>query len=1238
MKKIYFATLLFILIGFSATSQTGNGAIKVTMVDNTSKEPIPFANIVAYRDGVQVGVATTNIEGEAFIKPLGPGKYSVKGVYVGYQAKEVTNITVGEGTAYVTLGLSNGEGVKLDEVEVIVYQVPLIDPNVTTGNTINREDYQNLAVKGITDALATSGSVYQSDNGGGLNVRGGRGGATTYFVDGVKVFGTPNLPQQSIEQLSILTGGVPANFGDLTSGAVSISTRGPQSKFFGGVELISSQITDPYGYNSLGFSVGGPIYKKKDSTQRTVLGFFVSGQGNYIKEPNPSAVPIYRIKDDKLQELKDRPLLPSRSGVGFVSASDFITKDDFNTYKTNANSAARSIDLNGKIDYAPTDKTNISLGGFYSYGDALAGGIGFQLLNANNNVKAISQTFRTNLAITQKFGSSTSSKEKTQSLVTNAFFKFLISYEQVGSRIESARHKRDFFKYGHIGKFEQRILDEKFGGLYRYDPNYLNPVTQLTANSYTYVGRSLDDVVFTPSTNNPDQSLYTSYLISQAPIGEELTLDYIAGNGGLRNGDNPQTVYGLFSNFGTVNPSYRNQLNSTFRIVSSFNADIKNNHSLQFGLEFDQQAVNFYFLNASALWTRARQLVNSHTTQLDLSKPYLNEDFSGLVPYYYFDYLYEQSKQTQFSEKLLDKLGLPRDYKGYINTDALDPSTFDLSMFGAEDLLGGTSITNYIGYSHDGKKTKGKADVGDFLNSKDASGRNLFPVGSFQPIYASVYVMDKFDFKDFKFNLGLRVDRYDANQQVLKDDYAFHDLALVGDLASLPNLPLGFTDNIPSNISKDAAVYVAQNPAGGKSPLAIKGFREGDTWFNSEGKEISDPSLIQSTSGIPVPLFKDNANYDKKLSVDAFTSYAAAINVMPRVAFSFPISDLANFVAHYDVLTQRPPSSTSNLSPLDYYFIDASGSNPLITNPNQLPQKTIDYEFGYEQILTERKNATLKINAFYKEYRNMINQRSIVGAYPKNYIMFDNIDFSTVKGLIAAFDFRRTGGSRINLNYTLQFADGSGSNANSGANLAQSGQPNLRILQPLDFDQRHTFVLNYDYRFGGKKDYKGPKYTTKKGKVVQFLEYVGFNMSFIVGSGTPYTRWSSPTSINGGGRSTIVGQINGSSKPWNIRANLRIDKNIPLTFGKEGSDNRKTGNLNVYLQVLNVLNRRNVLDVYQFTGEADDDGFLTSVQAQSALAITNSAASFNDLYRIRMNDATNFSTPRQIRIGLLFEF
>jgi len=148
-----------------------------------------------------------------------------------------------------------------------------------SGGTVTREEYQNMATKNINSVAATTAGIYQADEGGSLNVRGGRTNSTIYFVDGVKVLGggASGVPQQGVEQINVITGGVPAQYGDATSGIISVTTRGPQSKFFGGVELISSQLTDKYGYNSLGFSVGGPILQKRDSTgqKKPVIGFFL---------------------------------------------------------------------------------------------------------------------------------------------------------------------------------------------------------------------------------------------------------------------------------------------------------------------------------------------------------------------------------------------------------------------------------------------------------------------------------------------------------------------------------------------------------------------------------------------------------------------------------------------------------------------------------------------------------------------------------------------------------------------------------------------------------------------------------------------------------------------------------------------------------------------------------------------------------------------------------------------------
>ena len=52
-----------------------------------------------------------------------------------------------------------------------------------------------------------------------------------------------------------------------------------------------------------------------------------------------------------------------------------------------------------------------------------------------------------------------------------------------------------------------------------------------------------------------------------------------------------------------------------------------------------------------------------------------------------------------------------------------------------------------------------------------------------------------------------------------------------------------------------------------------------------------------------------------------------------RIAFSFPISDEAQFFAHYDVLTQRPPERSS-FSPTEYYFLEQNIGGLLNTSLN----------------------------------------------------------------------------------------------------------------------------------------------------------------------------------------------------------------------------------------------------------------------------------------------------------------
>ena len=106
--------------------------------------------------------------------------------------------------------------------------------------------------------------------------------------------------------------------------------------------------------------------------------------------------------------------------------------------------------------------------------------------------------------------------------------------------------------------------------------------------------------------------------------------------------------------------------------------------------------------------------------------------------------------------------------------------------------------------------------------------------------------MDKFTFDDIIFNVGVRVDRFDANQSVLKDPYVIGNSYNVGDVtnnsngASLIEQQIDGEVVIPDNIEDDYVVYVDAL----ENPNAIVGFRDGDTWYNAVGAEINDPDIL----------------------------------------------------------------------------------------------------------------------------------------------------------------------------------------------------------------------------------------------------------------------------------------------------------------------------------------------------------------------------------------------------------
>ncbi|HIP36516.1 MAG TPA: TonB-dependent receptor [Crocinitomix sp.] len=1253
--------LVTLLLSMSFTyAQTGRGTIKGSVIDKENGEAMPFVKVVVYQNGTQKGYAATDFTGKFIISALEPGKYDVEVKFVGYNSIKETGVVVNSDKYTIRNYEMSTSSEMLDEVEIIIYEVPLIDKDGgASGGTVTRDDISKMAARSATGVAKTVGGVYSPEGGGeGVSIRGTRSDATYYYIDGIKVRGSSNLPKSAIQEVSVITGGVPANYGDITGGIISITTRGPSSRYFGSVEYVTSGYyfngkdplgydgrvfgLDKYAYNLFEGMISGPLLMKKDSTgektDKPILGFFLSANFTDVIDARPLANGgAYRIKkevrDDILNDSTGSGVLrPTGAGSGSFYNTSFLDSSAFEQVKWRMNTRSRSYSAAGKIDVNVGPSMNLTFGGSMNYRNSNIYSYSNSLMNFDNFGTSTGYDWRVYGKFTQRFSNN---DEGSTSKIKSAYYSIMIDYSQSHSKFEDERHKDKIFNYGYVGRFDITTV----------------PTYTLSSGGDSLLLDGFKDVLveFTPSETNRSLAAQTSQyyaLNANDPVGNYENLFQIQAGGGLRNGDIPASVYGLWANMGTPYNGYGYSQADQFRVTGSGTINL-NDHAITLGFEFEQRWDRVFSsdrirpINTGpiSIWTLGRQLMNAHILEIDKSN--YTSDFYGTLPRITYsrlnaspgDYTGQEGNdnQTFFDYSVRKKIGEERGYTGadldnfidgteFINIDALDPNFFDLSMFSADELLNsGQSYFTWRGYDSQGNKIKGTTDINKYFNEFDANGNYSRNIGAFQPIYMAGYVMDKFAFDDIIFNVGLRVDMFDANQPVLKDPYLVYEAKTAKEITELPN---GTAIVHPDNIGDDYVVYVNDKD----NITSITGYRNGDVWYDANGVEVADSKLVEGSKGI-APWLVDPALSTP--NEKAFEDYKAQINFMPRIAFSFPISDEAAFFAHYDILTKRP--TTGNIfDPTDYQFMQ-NRSNPILNNPNLRPEKTIDYEIGFQQVLT--KTSSIKISAFYKEQRDQVQLMGVFGAYPNTYLTYGNRDFGTIKGTTISYDMRRTGNLRMTASYTLQFASGTGSDANSAFSFINAGVPNLRNIFPYDFDQRHNINIVLDYRYGGGKDYNGPKI-----KDFGVFENTGINVTTNLGSGTPYSRQQIVSAEALGTTTGLLGNNNGSRKPWTYRVDMQIDRNFDLKFGGDDDNKKKLAYLNVYLRVTNVFNIINTLNVYRFTGNPTDDGFLMSAQGETFINQQINAASFINYYTMNVQNPFNLGIPRTVRLGLLFNF
>lgn len=359
--------------------------------------------------------------------------------------------------------------------------------------------------------------------------------------------------------------------------------------------------------------------------------------------------------------------------------------------------------------------------------------------------------------------------------------------------------------------------------------------------------------------------------------------------------------------------------------------------------------------------------------------------------------------------------------------------------------------------------------------------------------------------------------------------------------------------------------------------------------------------------------FGDPNNYD-----DAdFVKKESEFFISPRIGIGFPVTESTVFHAQYGKFIQQPILNNLYDGLLNLAELQRDDSRT-INNGYVDSEETTQYEVGFRQVISDL--AALNITAFYKNTKGLINVTNVLfqrlpGGETLRYFTPTNTDFGTVKGLAVTLDITQISYFNFSMDYTYSLAEGTGSSTTSSFVATfrnQSGEVPV-VIAPLNFDQRHTGVINVDFY-------------VPKGELGIF-EQLSANVLISFNSGRPYTPLQQQNLIAGTTNyGDTKGYVNSRYGPGTFRVDMKLEKTFSL------------GDLSLtpYLWVENLFDNINEVTVYRTTGSAYTTEFLSSEQGKKLIA-ANGEEWAND-YESYERNPFNFGVPRQIRLGFKLNF
>ncbi len=308
----------------------------------------------------------------------------------------------------------------------------------------------------------------------------------------------------------------------------------------------------------------------------------------------------------------------------------------------------------------------------------------------------------------------------------------------------------------------------------------------------------------------------------------------------------------------------------------------------------------------------------------------------------------------------------------------------------------------------------------------------------------------------------------------------------------------------------------------------------------------------------------------------------------PRLGVAFPISSTGVMRFSAGMFFQIPALNLLYTNP-EYEVNPASSSNQF-GNPSIDPERTLSFEVGLQQGLTEE--IALELTIFSKDVRNLTGQEVLRTPTGDFAIRWINRDYGTIRGMTFSLFDRPGGMLSWTLDYTLQFAEGTSSDPGQAFGRQQSGLEEILSLVRLNWDRRH--VVN---------------------NTVTIEPFKNFNFTLVnyLRSGEPYTTTRSFV------RSTLE---NNANRPIQFWSDLRA-------YYKPSFIDR---DFQIFLQIQNLFDNEVKYAVYSSTGRVDED--LQKELFRNTGAQVGGLNSLDEFYA----RPEWVSAPRKISLGLNLKF